>query len=69
MKLNEVQVGARYLAKVSGSLQMLRVVRLTTGYDSFRKREKTMIECVNDRTGRMIMVRSPQRLREMKIPY
>ena len=69
MKLNEVQVGGVYLAKVSGSLQVLRVVRLHTTYDSFRKREKTTIECVNERTGRTIVVRSPQRLREMKIPY
>jgi hypothetical protein len=69
MKLNEVQIGGRYLAKVSGSLQVLRVVRLHTRYDSFRKREKTTIECVNERTGRTIVVRSPQRLREMKIPY
>ena len=69
MKLNDVQVGARYHAKVSGTLQVLRVVRLHTSYDSLRKREKTTIECVNERTGRTIVVRSPQRLREMKIPY
>jgi hypothetical protein len=69
MKLSEVQVGGRYLAKVSGRLQVFRVVRVHTRYDSFRKREKTTIECVNERTGRTIMVRSSQRLREMKIPY
>ena len=69
MKLNQVQIDGRYLAKVSGSLQVLRVVRLDIRYDSFRKREKTTIECLNERTGRTIVVRSPQRLREMKIPY
>ena len=55
MKLNEVQVGGRYLAKVSGSLQVLRVVSLYTRYDLLRKREKTTIECVNERTGRTIV--------------
>jgi hypothetical protein len=65
MKLKDVKVGERYHAKVSGSLRVVRVVRFHTRYDSFTRREKTTIECVNEMTNRTITVRSPQRLRPL----
>jgi hypothetical protein len=68
MKLNEVQLGARYHAKVSGRLQVVRVTELrevpparlaTLG------RSRTLILAVNEATGRLITIRSPLRLRPL----
>jgi len=63
MKIKEIVVGNRYDAKVSGRTVVLRVVQLHVRYNSLRGREQTVIECVNEFTGRSIMVQSPQRLR------
>jgi hypothetical protein len=66
MKLKDIEVGGRYEAKVSGSVQVVRVVELkqippaswsTTGA------WRTLIYAVNEATGRRITIRSPQRLR------
>jgi hypothetical protein len=62
MKLKDVEIGGRYLAKVSGKLTTVRVVeiRAASSYGSTR----TIIEAVNEATGRRITLRSPQRLRK-----
>ena len=66
MKLNEVQVGARYHAKVSGRLQVVRVTELREATRwSPRARAKTLILAVNEATGRLITIRSPLRLRPL----
>jgi hypothetical protein len=68
MKLNEVQVGARYHAKVSGRLQVVRVTELkevAPARWSPRARAKTLILAVNEATGRLITIRSPVRLRPL----
>jgi hypothetical protein len=68
MKLNEVQVGARYHAKVSGRLQVVRVTELkevAPARWSTRVRSKTLILAVNEGTGRLITIRSPLRLRPL----
>jgi hypothetical protein len=67
MKLSEVQVGGRYLAKVSGVLTTVRVlaVRQTT---TFKGRACSLIDVVNERTGRRTTFRSPARLRRRAEP-
>ena len=66
MKLAEVVVGGRYTAKVSGSLQVVRVTELKEippASWSSRSAWRTLIYAVNETTGRKITIRSPQRLR------
>ena len=66
MKLAEVVVGGRYTAKVSGSLQVVRVTELKEIPPpswSARGAWRTLIYAVNETTGRRITIRSPQRLR------
>lgn len=54
MKKAEVKIGGRYLAKVSGGVVPVRVIAESRygGWD-----------CVNERTGRSIRVKSAQRFR------
>ena len=61
MKLKDIEIGGRYLAKVSGHLVIVRVTEMTEAF-SFN-RQKTVIHAVNEATGRRITLRSPQRLR------
>jgi hypothetical protein len=63
VKLNEIQVGGRYTAKVSGKIQVVRVIEVRDVPASGWSRAKTQIEAVNEATGRRITIRSPQRLR------
>ena len=66
MKLSEIHVGGRYLAKVSGSVQVVRVTELREippASWSSRSAWRTLIYAVNETTGRKITIRSPQRLR------
>ena len=62
MKLNDVKVGGRYLAKVSQHVQVVKVLAIQES-STFRGRSKTLIQVVNEATGRRITIRSPQRLR------
>ena len=62
MKLNDVKVGGRYLAKVSQQVQVVRVLAIEES-STFRGRARTLIQAVNEATGRRITIRSPQRLR------
>ena len=63
MKLSEVEVGGRYTAKVSGRVQVVRVVAINEVPASRWSRAKTSIEAVNEATGRRVTIRSAQRLR------
>ena len=63
MKLKDVQVGGRYVAKVSGKLTTVRVTELVERYNYSSKRMLTVILAVNEATGRGITIRSAQRLR------
>jgi hypothetical protein len=62
MKIADVQVGGRYVAKVSGVLTTVRVlaVRETSGFNGA---SRSVIDVVNERTGRRTMFRSAARLR------
>jgi hypothetical protein len=64
MKLNEIQVGGRYTAKVSGQIVTVRVVEIVAVEATRWSNAKSRIEAVNEATGRKISVRSPQRLRQ-----
>ena len=63
MKLNDVQVGGRYTAKVSGRIVTVRVVEIVAVEATRWSNAKTRIEAVNEATGRPVTIRSPQRLR------
>lgn len=73
MKKAEVVVGREYLAKVSGTLQRVRVTRcvvkssrIWSGYSpNPRYRETTRWEGLNLKTGRAIVIKSAQRLRPL----
>jgi hypothetical protein len=64
MKLNEVEVGGRYGAKVSGKVQVVKVVAVRDLPATGWSRARTQIEAVNEAMGRRITIRSPQRLRQ-----
>lgn len=66
MKMQDVVIGGRYTAKVSGRIQIVRVVEIKeippaswSRRDTWRK----LIYAVNEATGKRITVRSAQRLR------
>lgn len=61
MKLKDIQVGGRYVAKVSGKLTTVRITDIRESY--WLDRLKTSIYAVNEASGRSITIRSPQRLR------
>lgn len=71
MKGHEIKQGGTYLAKVSGSVQAVRVEaevsRYTDRVDRFSGRRvgctTTNWICVNLATGRRVVVRSAQRFR------
>ncbi|MSR60235.1 MAG: hypothetical protein EXS05_21780 [Planctomycetaceae bacterium] len=68
MKLSEVVVGKRYVAKVSGRLQVVRVTELKEippASWSTRSAWRTLICAVNESSGRKLTIRSPQRLRSL----
>lgn len=59
MKAKEIEVGGRYVAKVSN---VLCVVRIVDAYAHFRT-NRTNWKAINERTGRPITVRSAARFR------
>jgi len=63
MKLKDIEIGGRYLAKVSGQLVTVRVTELKEVPAFASDHWKTIIYAVNEATGRRITIRSPQRLR------
>jgi hypothetical protein len=66
MKLSEVAVGKRYVVKVSGRLQVVRVIELKEvppASWSTSNKWRTLICAVNESTGRKLTIRSAQRLR------
>ena len=63
MKLNDVQVGGRYTAKVSGRMVTVRVVEIVQLEATRHSNAKTRIDAINEATGKRITIRSPQRLR------
>jgi hypothetical protein len=68
LKLNDVEVGGRYTAKVSGRIVTVRVVEIVRVEATRWSSAKTRIEAVSEATGRRITIRSPQRLRAVARP-
>lgn len=66
MRLKDVAIGARYRARVSGTLTTVRVVDLQES-STFGGRARTTIVAVNETTGRRITIRSAQRLRPLPL--
>lgn len=62
MKIADVQVGGRYLAKVSGVLTTVRVLAMRET-STFNGASRSVIDVVNERTGRRTTFRSAARLR------
>lgn len=61
MKANEIKIGQFYLAKVSGKVVTVKVVRTVERFNGDRGR--THYVCQNMLTGREIEVKSCQRFR------
>jgi len=61
--MNDVQVGGRYTAKVSGRVVTVRVVEIVEVPATRWSNARTRIEAVNEATGRRVTIRSPQQLR------
>lgn len=81
MKKADVKVGETYLAKVSGKLQRVRITQEFSDETPIgvkdkpwkpgtrlRVRRKTEWNAVNERTGRIIRIKSAQRLRPIGPP-
>lgn len=63
MKISDVQVGGRYVAKVSGTLTVVRVTKIYEGWSAIHGRTRHYIDAVNERTRRSITLASAARLR------
>jgi hypothetical protein len=64
MKLKDVEVGGRYVAKVSGRMQVVRITDVRTESSPLTGRERTTFVAINEATGRRVTIRSAQRLRK-----
>ena len=65
MRLNDIAVGGRYTAKVSGLITTVRVlaIREDRSWGTQSPRTVHRIDVVNERTGRKTTLRSAARLR------
>ncbi len=61
LRASEVEIGERYKAKVSGRVVTVRITG--TRYDPYRSKRAGW-DAVNEETGRSIIIKSGQRLRE-----
>jgi hypothetical protein len=61
MKAKDIKIGSRYYAKVSGTVQAVRVIRTVERF-GFSDTGRTHWICVNEKTQREIEVKSAQRL-------
>jgi len=65
MKIADINIGDRYIAKVSGTLTTVRVLAIREVPGAWRAsgNSRQVIEVVNERTGRQLTFRSAARLR------
>jgi hypothetical protein len=66
MKRRDIEVGGRYLAKVSGALVAVRVIEIKEippAAWAARGTWRTLYTAVSERTGRQLTIRSAQRFR------
>jgi len=62
MKIAEIKIGQRYVAKVSGMLTTVRVLAIREAWTASGN-SRQVIDVVNERTGRRLTFRSAARLR------
>jgi len=62
MKIAEINIGQRYIAKVSGSLTTVRILAIREAWTASGN-SRQVIDVVNERTGRRLTFRSAARLR------
>jgi len=62
MKIADVNIGQRYIAKVSGTLTTVRVLAIREAWTASGN-SRQVIDVVNERTGRRLTFRSAARLR------
>ncbi|MCW5775752.1 MAG: hypothetical protein KIS87_04820 [Phycisphaeraceae bacterium] len=63
MKISDIDIGGRYVARVSGVLTVVRVTRVYEAWSALDGRTCRYIDVVNERTGRRTTFRSAARLR------
>lgn len=64
MKISDIEVGGRYVAKVSGVLTTVRVLAIRDAW-THNGSSRSVIDVVNERTGRRTTFRSAARLRRL----
>lgn len=62
MKISDIDIGGRYVAKVAGVLTVVRVMEIRNAWTA-NGLSRTVIDVVNERTGRRTTFRSAARLR------
>jgi len=62
MKISEINIGDRCMARVSGGLTVVRVLAIREAWTA-RGDSRRVIDVVNERTGRRLTFRSAARLR------
>jgi len=66
MRSANIELGGRYAARISGHATTLRVLDVCIedqNWQSGRTRKRTYWLCLNERSGRRLVVRSAQRFR------
>jgi hypothetical protein len=62
MKANQIEVGGRYFAKISGNIVTIRVLQVDEMVQPWSGRQVTKYRCLNERTNRVVLL-SLMRLR------
>lgn len=62
MKIADINIGERYIAKVSGSLTTVRILAIREAWTASGA-SRQVIDVVNERTGRQLTFRSAARRR------
>lgn len=71
MYARDIRVGGRYTARVGANITTVRVdgiresVGVNYGRYGMRSNSRTVYDVTNERTGRRVTFRSPQRFREV----
>ena len=63
MKKQDIETGGQYVAKVSGKLVTVRVTNIYRRWDTYSDRGVIQYDCINEATGRQIIVKSARRFR------
>lgn len=70
MKLHDITIGGRYIAKISGVMTTVRVLAIRELPPAWHRpggKWRTVIDVVNEKTGRKTTFRSAARLRRAAV--